>query len=125
MYHHNVSNVCTLQKVPDKERNKLSVALPVLGEALCGEVFKFSKSYSLSRKFFIFLIFNLFIDSMLEGFSILLFFIGSLLRGLILFPFVEKFFSHSLLTLCGEVLFFIDSLCQMCRCSQGATKLLA
>ena len=30
---------CFLQKVSDKERNKLSVALPVLGETLCGEVF--------------------------------------------------------------------------------------
>ena len=30
-----------MAKVPDKERNKLSVALPVLGEVLCGQVTPF------------------------------------------------------------------------------------
>ena len=32
------SSSILMAKVPDKERNKLSVALPVLGEVLCGQV---------------------------------------------------------------------------------------
>ena len=40
--------------MPDKERNKLSVALPVLGETLCGEVpkifFAFKWDFRLTQK---------------------------------------------------------------------------
>ena len=35
------SSFILMAKVPDKERNKLSVALPVLGEVLCGQVTPF------------------------------------------------------------------------------------